>query len=280
MTKKTVISIPLILTATILLESCTSNPFGNNEISANQHTISGLVQVEGASPENVYVWLEGFNKGSFTDQDGRFELTLEAGFNDKVDGILKLYFYIANYSLTTEEVAIRNGEFVFGQLSLNDRGELKQTKFVKKFLELGTDVVPSSVTVAPNVTVNVKVTVTLQATADTATVVFPFAVPGLLGSIFFVNRDTGELFPFKGLPAITTHVEETVGTAPISRSLTFEFISVNLPKGRYDVLPYLLIQHEEIPQELKDSIASNVEGFGPNYLKIPFKRIDGRFEVK
>ena len=52
---------------------CTGNPIGDNNITPRPDQISGQVQLDNnGQPERVYVWLEGFDVGTFTE----FFLTL------------------------------------------------------------------------------------------------------------------------------------------------------------------------------------------------------------
>ena len=62
--------------------------------------------------------------------------------------------------------------------------------------------------------------------------------------------------------------------------MTFNLILNPLPPGKYEVIPYLFISHETIPEGLIESIGSNVKKLHPDYLKIPFKRVGGEFEVR
>lgn len=263
------------------LVGCTSNPVGEDTISTGKRKISGQVQLDGNNhPERVYVWLEGFNLGAFTEEDGSFTLTLPTGINDAVNGIFKLYFYVANYKLDFVEVVVKEGEFVYGEAALNSKGELSQIKRMEQILVINTQVEPNSIMANFNGDISIELALrTVSENADTATVIFPNTTAGLLGPVFFQNIETKEIFIFESIP-VKTRESEIVGKDPIKRFIKFPFNNINVPPAKYEVIPYILVNHEKIPEELLNSIGSNVEELSPNYLRIPFARDGGEFEVK
>ncbi len=260
--------------------ACTSNPVGENEIGAGNREISGRVQLDlNNQPESVYVWLEGFDFGAFTNADGEFSLTLPAGSIRGATGVFRLYFYVANYKLDFEEVAIRNGSFIYDEAALNADGELRSAKRLHKFLTIRPQVEPTAVQTSFNG--NIRVSVELQTRADiadTATVVFPKTTAGFLGPIFFRNVESGQVFVFEPL-RVETEEKILVGASPVVRSTALEFTSLNLSAGRYEITPFLKVMHQEIPQGLLESLGVNPDELTPNYLKMPFVREGGEFEV-
>ena len=72
------ILIIFFLLSIFLFSGCTGSPFSDNEIPQETRRITGKVEISDNthSPEGVYVWLGGFDIGTFTDQDGEFEITL------------------------------------------------------------------------------------------------------------------------------------------------------------------------------------------------------------
>ncbi|KAA3609617.1 MAG: hypothetical protein DWQ05_22035 [Calditrichaeota bacterium] len=261
-----------------LFFSCDSNPFSNNEISGNRDTISGKVELNKDDADGVYIWLESFDVGTFSNQNGDFELLLPPG-NAETSGTFNLYFFVANYTLDSAIVAVNNGEFIFGDQDIDQNGRLAGIKKLEKFLEIVTTALPERVTKAPNVRENIKISVDFTSLTDSATIVIPGSIPGLLGGVFIENIETRELYLYSSLP-VTTVTKLTVGKVKISRSLTFEYIALNLPKATYRFVPYFLIHHQRIPVELIESIGQNALAFAPNYLKLPLKKQDAIFEVK
>ncbi|MFQ6115068.1 MAG: hypothetical protein ACE5NG_13470 [bacterium] len=269
----------LLCSSLLILMGCTSNPLGEDEISPGSRKIMGAVELENNTPGRVFVWLDGFNQGTFTEPDGSFSLTLPRG-NDDVSGVFRLYFYVANYELDFVEVVVKDGSFEFGQAALNSRGELRAKKRLKQFLEVSTRVTPSVVNA--NATTNINITVALRTVddVDSATVVFPNTTAGFLGPVFFQNVETEEVFIFQGLPGVSTKEVVLIGLAGLQRSLTLPFVSLNLPPANYEVIPYILVKHEVVPQELIESIGANIETLGPNYLRLPFERVGGDLLVQ
>jgi len=239
----------------------------------------GTVQLEnGHSPEGVYVWMEGADLQAFTDEDGSFRLNWPAGF-DEISGIFKVYFFVANYRLDSVEVAMVNGEFLYGERGLNSTGELKGVVRLRHFLAVSSDVAPQTVTLVNNLHVTMTFSLRLQTFGDVASVVLPNTTPGFLSSVFFRNIETGELFVFQGQP-VTTDEEVLVGPTPVIRKMNVDYTRINLPAGNYRVIPYILVQRNDLPKDVINSIALNVLAFGPNYLKLPLKRDGGMFEIK
>jgi len=52
-----------------------------------------------------------------------------------------------------------------------------------------------------------------------------------------------------------------------------------LPVGEYEVIPHILIRHEEIPTALLQSLGQNFLEPGADYLNIPIRREGGQLEV-
>lgn len=266
--------------AILIYAGCTSNPLGDNEIGNEHRQISGSVLLDTRNqPERVFVWLEGFNRGTYTDTEGEFSLILPAGENENVTGIFKLYFFVANYNLEFEEVALRKGAFLFDQAGLNPEGRLRESKRLKRFLFIKSTVEPESKTFGSQGNINISLELRANSdVSDSVTVIFPKTTAGFLGPVFFQNIDTQELFIFETLPAETQEVV-TVGSSPSQRSASLTFITLNLPVGKYVVIPFFHVAHEKIPSELLNSIGANLRELTPNYLKLPFAREGGTIEV-
>ncbi len=268
----------IVFTLSLLYLGCTGNPIGSDEISSGKRQMKGIVQLEnGHSPEGVYVWMEGFDLNTFTGKDGFFVLNWP-GFSN-VSGIFRVYFFVANYQLDFVDVAVREGEFLYGQEGLNPSGALRQTVRLKQFLAVSADVSPETVTRVNNINVTMTFSLGLRTLLGVSTVVLPNTTPGFLSSVFFKNTETGELFIFKG-QALTSEEEILVGQTQVIREMNVVFTRINLPAGKYLFIPYILVKRDDLPDDLVNSIALNTLAFGPNYLKLPFKRDGGAFEIK
>jgi len=267
----------------VTLFSCTKTPFGDEDISAGAGQVSGVVQLyDGSSAENVYVWLEGFAIGSYTDSNGFFTLTLPPksshGTSSGVSGTFKLYFYLANYLLKSAQVVVQENEFVYSKGDINKDGKIYEPIVLRRFLRIQTEVSPASV--KANNTNPIAVEVTLTATIDSATVVIPKSVGGMLGAVLIKKIDTSEVQIYQSAAGAITQEVILVGLVSKKVGMGFDLMQKPLATGKYKVIPYLFIAHEKLPAGLMDSLLPEVETLNSNYLKLPFNREGGDFEVR
>lgn len=265
------------VTLVLLVNSCTSNPAGGDDIAGTKNTVAGNISLDiNNQPERAYVWLDEFKIGAYSEPDGSFSLSIPPGLNSNVDGFFKLYFYVANYVLNTVEVGIRNGEFIPNEAALGKNGKLRQNIVLEQFLSVKTMVSPSSVT--PQYSGDITIQSTFKTTnEDTSTIIIPNSIGDFLGPVFFQNMNTGQTFSFEGI-SLETVARITIGSSPTERFVTFSFNSLGLPTGEYRVVPVLFIKHQDIPPALLDSIDENLDFLG-NYFKIPLSFEGGEFEV-
>ena len=269
------------------LSGCVENPFGEDKISPGSRQVGGTVRLhDGSSPEGVYVWLESFNIGTYTDENGRFQVTLpppgSEGTPGGVSGVFDLYFYLANYRFTSSRVIVGNGTFAYAKGDINKDGELIGAKILTRFLSISTQVTPSVIGEDSDSTAYVKiyVKITLQASIDTVTVVFPRLAEDLVGSVFLRKLDSEEVYILTtNSVGYVTNSAELIGRSPYNRTMVFDLRPGAFSQGDYEVIPYLLVKHEIIPQKLLESLGSNIEELGPDYLKIPFGREGGRLVI-
>lgn len=275
-----------ILLAASCLTYCTNSPF-DNEIETEARTLAGEVQLNDLQDKRagVYVWLEGLNLSTWTDVAGRFELelprTLEA---ERVSGVYRLYFYVANYGVHSVEAVVQNGRFLYGQADVYTNGELKKPIRLFKILNVKLLVDPPSV--PQNYLGGIDAQVTFQATLDTVTVIIPKSVGGLLGGLFFENAETGEIHI--DIPDIGAHTRETirVGAEPTSRRQIFQLNGANfrelfLTPGNYRVIPYFFIKQNELPEALLKSLGQDPQNLEPvpAYLKIPLRANEAILQI-
>lgn len=254
---------------------CLSNPFGENQIRGGSRSLRGEVAFhEGGPGHQVYVWLEGIELGTFTDKQGAFELVLPTDLsrnsNAPTNRLLKLYFYVANYSMRQRRVLIRDGQFVYDRGDVTKNGKLASQVVLKRFLSVRSAISPARV--PENYSGIITASVTLQASVDSVTVVFPNAIGGMLGAVLLRNLDTEQVFIYEAVPGLASVESERIGFVSRTRSLGFGINQRPLPPGRYEVVPYLLIAHEPVPEALLASIAPHVIALTPNYLKLPIRR--------
>lgn len=268
-----------------LTMSCTKNPFGSDEITPGNREISGKVALsDGFNAEGVYMWLEGFDIGTRTNENGEFKVTLPPpaaqGTPSGVTGSFNLYFYLANYGLKSTTVVTRNGEFLFSQGEINKDGELNQPKELEKFLDINTIVEPASISTSYSGVVSVDVHLVTPLN-DSATVVFPATFGRPLGTAILKHLDTGQLFSFQSLKGNPNQTAYIIGSVEQIIEKDFDIGGAGgvLPVGEYEVIPHILIRHEEIPTALLQSLGQNFLEPGADYLNIPIRREGGQLEV-
>ncbi len=274
--------VQIVAAFAVLCFSCIENPFGgDNKISGGTRSISGQVKLSnGASAEGAYVWLDGFNIGARANANGDFTLTLPSAGSQGggATGVYQLYFFCANYRIMpTASVTTRNGAFLYGQGDINKNGALYSAKTLERFLRVSTQVTPS--TVAANFTGTITVETTLEATIDTATVVFPNTIAGLLGAVLVRRVGTNEVYIFQAAPGADGVEVQRISRSATKRGMNFNFINASLPPGDYEVIPYILIRRQQVPSLLMASLGASVELLGPGYINLPMKREGGQFKV-
>lgn len=279
--------VPLICSAAVfaflsfVFSGCISNPFGDDNVAGEKRQVTGVVQLsDQGSPEHVYVWMPGFNLSARTDEQGQFQLTLppkaSQGTPGGVSGFFNIYSFLANYRLDSVQTVIQNGVFVYSRGEVNKDGKLASARVLRRFLRISTAVVPASV--PRSFAGNIGVTVTLEA-ADSATVIFPKSVGGVLGALLIQRVGTEDISIFQSLPGIEARDIDLIGRTPKSRSTSFNLVQTPLSPGQYEVIPHLLIRHQKLPKGLIESLAANVEALGPDYVKLPIRREGGLLEV-
>ena len=285
--KVRVISLAMFMLGCMWWGACTDSPF-DNEISPVSRTIRGEVQLDDRrdARAGVYVWLQGLNLSARTDSLGRFELvipnTLVGQNGAKVNGVFSLYFYVANYSIDSLAVVVREGLFEYSHSGLDANGNLLEPIRLFKILTITTIVVPPEVAQTYDGPIDMQTT--FRATGDSVKIVVPKSVGGLLGGIFFRHRQTGKIYIDIPDEGADTSDRLLIGQEPFSRRQVFQLNGTNfrelyLPTGDFEVIPYFFIDQDNMPRGLLESLGDEVEAPTVEYLKIPFRREGGEFRV-
>ena len=263
--------------------ACTSNPFGDETIvTTDYRTITGRVTLQdNAVPNDVYVWLGGTGYSARTDTNGNFQLTLPpdntGGSGTITGGIFDLYFYMANFRVARAEVVVQNGAFAFAQGDIDGNGRLQRLAPLSKLLTLRSLASPH--TVSFDYAGPIDILANVQATFDSVTVILPGVVGGILGGIILRNKATGDLFVHVSDPGADTRIVARIGGEGRSWRLIINKTRGLIPVGRYEIIPYILVQQEDVPPQLLQSLGPNVLDLGPDFLKIPFKRELGELVI-
>jgi len=266
----------------LVFAGCTESPFQQKVDNPQGSQIRGQIALNDlASPEGAYVWLEGANVSTYTDQNGRFELTLPQSSQNGVNGVFDLYIYLANYKFATAQTVVQDGKFLFAQADVNARGELSGTLTIQKILDISTAVTPSAV--PKDFAGPILVAVTLHAVLDSVDVVFPKMVGGLLGAVLFKKAETGEVFVDVPDVSARTRFRDKVGNEPRAWVQTVFLGRGGISSsGVYEVIPYFFIEQKELPPELISSLGvdvNEVQSVEAEFAGIPAKRAGGRLIV-
>jgi len=279
----------LILLASFFFSACTENVFDTQSISLPKNQITGTVKLnQRENAEGIYVWLEGLNIGQKTDENGEFKIEIPPFLlqvdQTRLTGVFNLYYYSANFNLESTKLFFRNGSLASHQDVISENGELLKPQRVLQNLRIQTLVVPESVSSAEFVEAELRresivviLKVTLQALLGPLTVRFPTAVGNLISPVIFRNVDTDEVVILESrIAGLSVGDFLTLGVESVSRFLIIGLQSHHLPKGEYEIIPYLLMDRS-LPEGLLESLGENVEELGPNYLKMPILRETSRF---
>jgi len=268
----------------ILSLFCTHNPLENDKIEIKEKQISGKVELsDRTKPDHVFIWLEGFDIATESDNNGKFELSLPNAvyFGGRTSGSFKLFFYVANYDLDSADIVMQNGELELSHGDINDRGELKSTRYLTKKLNIQMNITPNSV--PENFSGNISIELILQATEDTVIVQYPDNAAGPLSVFYFNNSDPENNFVkmnANNSPALNTaSVYDTITVVHKYWMSGFEFTPNFLAVGFYEIIPYFFIEQNCIPEKLLKNIGVDLEKPTNNFVKIPAKRDGGNFTV-
>lgn len=264
-----------------LVWGCTSSPVGEQTIDGGNNSIQGTVQLSNnLAPDDVYVWLEGFNLGTRTDEQGNFQFILPPsaaqGNADGVTGAFNLYFFVENFLLRHTEVFTRKGSFVYSTDTVDEEGRLRSPMFMVRRLKTTVALTPAEFSNRNLATTRalLRVDVELSTETDTVVVFFPGLANDIFGPLLFRNIDTGEITVRSSQIAglVNSAIDTVTNRQPIQRTMVLEVMPDEFEPGQYEVIPYLLVKDQVIPGGLLKSIGENIETFGPNYLRLPFKR--------
>lgn len=262
-----------LLIITVILIHCTRNPVGDNKIKPKNLTVTGAVQLSDATlPEDVFVWLEGFNLSTITDSTGRFRLQLpspETQPGGGVSGMFKIFYYVANYKFAVSIVAIVDGSFVYGEKAVDKNGRISR-QILKKLVDIETNVTP---TIFPMDSAGyLRISVAFRNPTEPINITaFHKPSTGELASI--VIKRIGD--PIQEAQLILTSIWPMTQTIDRDSDWTMSLFSREalLTAGTYELYPYIFIEQKDLPDELLRSIGMGYDKWRwhPDYLKIPLK---------
>ncbi|MFZ5518979.1 MAG: hypothetical protein ACOY90_20270 [Candidatus Zhuqueibacterota bacterium] len=276
----------MFLTAAMLLVACTENPFFDDSIKPQNRTFRGQVVLsDHAAPDQVYVWLEGFDIGVWTDEKGNFEIQLptpgtQAG--EGVTGTYKLFYYLANFKLDSSFIMLKNGDVLRSAGDLNEKAEIMQSKYLNKILKIRTEIEPAIV--FDDYRGGFTITLSLEPLIDSVFVKFPDKSEGpvaiLLLESIIPEQGYFEVVDVNGFALSAPLIADSLTLVPKTWRAGFSLNLKKLPKGRYRIIPYFLIDQGLIPYDLMNDFGVNFSHPVHDFINVPIKREGGELEVK
>ena len=264
------------------LTGCEKSPIGTSRIQPDN-----FLQLEGQiglsaedSPAGVYVWLEGTPIRTHTDERGRFSIQLSRVTNADLPlrGAFRLFFFVANYRIDFANVLIQDGKFLYNRGDVDARGRITRPKQLKKLLSVKVAVSPEAVN--EDVQQLIQIRLALAAIDDSVTVIFPKMAGSFLGAVLFHHLDTDSVYAEISDIDFQNAITLKIGQEEQEWIVQIDYLPGMFPIGRYRVVPYFLIQQEDLPSGLLESIDARVSQFGPAYLKYPLKRREAILEIR
>lgn len=265
----------------ILSSGCTHNPFGGDDEIPAKRTVSGQVNLERSENSGgLYIWLEGIDTGTFTDADGNFQLTLPppasqpgGGFTGSAD----LYFYIANFRMDTTKLILRNGEFLYSQGEIDEKGNFRQPITIDKLMSINTTLSPASIDTAFNGTIQATITIDVWDSQIELQTIRSNLQYFAIAAVEKQNADPPFVRSFI-TGAIKT--DTTLGRGRHTFISDYFYQANFLPPGEYILMPYMWINQDNIPPGLIESLNAPYARYNENYVNLPFQRSGGNLEVK
>lgn len=274
--------------ALALAPGCTKSPTDTAKARSIQNQVAGSVTLEDfLNPAETFVWLEGFDLGTRADEDGGFSLQLpdrgeQSALPGGVEGLFKLYFFNANYFIKTLDLVILNGEFVVGRGDLLTNGDLNTQPTLANIVAIRTESNLSEIRANFNGKITVSVRISPVNRADTVNIVFPGLIESSQARIFIdgigleksyaltSNSFTVGEFGKEVIPEeeLTSNVQ--VRDRPIVLNMEITWRNGLADPGEYEILPYLLIDHQEIPPALLANLGVNSANLLEAFRNIPF----------
>ncbi len=261
----------IILLSGLLLQ-CTENPFFKDKIVFNERqTISGNLGLElSADQSGILVYLESFEIFTETDIDGNFTIKIPPAHQqpgDGLTGLFNIYYYVANYKIESSTVLISNGEFVFDIIDLNPQGEINRKIILNKLLDVSTNVKP--ITINHDYNGNLEVGLTLSNRVDSV-IVSTFRVKKHgFGSVYFKSSDNVYLLESMNSKLSSLVIKEQT---ELSMRINWDLEKDSISVGNYDVIPFLQVYQEGIPDKMLKYIGENSQLFHLDFLNMPYRR--------
>jgi len=246
------------------------------------------------TPENVYVWLEGFELDTYTNDDGQFSITLppsdSQGIEGGFSGSYYLYFFHPNYRVDSLYIVLANGRLATEQDYLNSKGKLENAVILNKLINITVDIQAiDALELYDGKTDNDKLRVIVEFQTFTESVTIkcriwnkPFGMTTLLRrtGVIFQGKDAISDFSYaynnydSYYYTYNLHADTTV----VWDEFILPFEPGEFETGEYQVVPYMYLE-QKLPQDLIRCMGENKITFHQDYLDLPIQRNDCNYMV-
>jgi hypothetical protein len=250
--------------------SCTSNPFWEDSPTIEMKITGEVLTENNQTNVPVSVWLETFDLYTTTDSVGyfSFSITNSQTPNGSMNGPVNLYFFIHNYELDSVTAYFTNGMFSKEQTNFSEDGELLNPVEMKKILS--GDVIlhfnKNSIQTRDTLRVSFNLETHSAVSIDTYKYILQEDGSDFHSGLFFrslTDSETVTIYRFNGTDQSGNSVEDKLRnlTYVENESIKWTYYllsdSLNLSSGDYEVLPYLLVRQDQIPNGLIEALGGD-----------------------
>lgn len=275
------LQILVVVSTMYIFTKCTQNPiFSDNIIPAANHWVRGQVMLsDSIIAKGAAVWMEGYELGAFTDDNGEFNILLPPGGSFQAgaeNGIFRLFFYVGNYEIVCRYVVIIDGKVASNQGDVGLQGFLNDKVSLKKLLDIETHVQPLIISDGPD---TLHCEVVLTPTENDTIQFLAQANRSYLFSAFLRSLDYPQAKIIKAQTASMLLNVFTIDKSELRMKLNIYIRPAELLGGRHEVIPFIILYQPYLPEGLKRLINYDFQSYNLAYLNIPYHRRGGQFEV-
>ena len=277
----------------ISLFSCTSNPFWDDSGTIEMKITGKVITENNQTNVPVSVWLETFDLYTTTDSVGYFSISINNSQTSygSMNGPVNLYLYIHNYELDSVTVYFTNGMFSKEQTDFSEDGELLNPVEMKKILsgEVILHFNKNSIQTRDTLRVSFNLETHSAVSIDTYKYILQEDGSDFHSGLFFrslIDNETVTIYRFTGTNQFGNSVDDQLRNLAYEKdeSITWTYYllsdSLNLSSGDYEVLPYLLIRHDQIPIGLIDAHGGDsVLTLSAYFLDLPFDILPDTLQI-
>ena len=277
----------------ISLFSCTSNPFWDDSGTIEMKITGKVITENNQTNVPVSVWLETFDLYTTTDSVGYFSISINNSQTSygSMNGPVNLYLYIHNYELDSVTVYFTNGMFSKEQTDFSEDGELLNPVEMKKILsgEVILHFNKNSIQTRDTLRVSFNLETHSLVSIDTYKYILQWDGSDFHSGLFFrslTDNETVTIYRFSGTNQFGNSVDDQLRNLAYEKdqSITWTYYllsdSLNLSSGDYEVLPYLLIRHDQIPIGLIDAHGGDsVLTLSAYFLDLPFDILPDTLQI-